>query len=318
VFILCAIAGCGGNSTTTTPQKTASLKIAATIFPLADWLKEIGGEHVEVYCLVSGAANPHHFEPTLRDTARISKMTALFSIGLELDPWAEKLVRSAGDSIELLETGTWITPRKFGSKLTIGTEAECHECKDHEPKHEHAHTHESGGVDPHYWHDPVRVKTVVARLALELARLDPAHASDYQTRATAYQLRLEGLNQTVADAAKSIPKNSRLVVFHDAYGYLFERLNIALAAVIQTTPGIEPSLKNISEAVRVLKDIKQTVVFKEPQDNALAVERVAQEVGARVDILDPMDSVVGVQNADKNGYIERFNENLLRLKKALP
>jgi len=84
--------------------------------------------------------------------------------------------------------------------------------------------------------------------------------------------------------------------------------------VIQVTPGIEPSLRDLTEAIRLMKEIGQKTVFKEPLESATAADRVAQELGAKVDLLDPMDSESG---AELGGYIERFRGNLKRLAIAL-
>src|SRR5437879_1235066 len=68
------------------------LTVVATLAPLADWLREIGGPDVAVHCLVSGAADPHHFEPSISDAMQISNARAVFAVGLEMDPWAQRLV----------------------------------------------------------------------------------------------------------------------------------------------------------------------------------------------------------------------------------
>jgi len=307
---------CGGNPSGGAPSSNASqkLNVAATIFVLADWLKNVGGDHVDVYCLVSGANNPHHFDPTTQDAVQLSRSRAVFAIGLELDSWAAKLARSAGSQVELIEAGRWITPRTFTFGACCAAGDHDGHGHDHEHAHSHDHKHEPGGADPHFWHDPQRVITIVEKLAVELSRLDPAHAADYKTNADKYITRLKELDAEVVKAATLIPKNTRLVTFHDAYSYLFERLNITLAGVFQMTPGIEPSLRDVTEAVRMMKEVGQKTVFKEPLESATAADRVAQEVGARVELLDPMDSEAG---AEFGGYIERFRGNLKRLTQAL-
>ncbi|HYF52162.1 MAG TPA: metal ABC transporter substrate-binding protein [Planctomycetota bacterium] len=304
VLSLLSAASCGSRNSpqATTPETPKKLKVSATLFVLADWLRNIGGEHLDVVCLVAGSATPHHFEPGTHEAVAVSTSRALFAIGLEIDPWAAKLAKSAGN-VGYIETGAWITPRKF----TFGSCcAEAHQAG-------HTHEHTEGGPDPHFWHDPSRVITVVEKLAAELARLDPDHASDYRKNGEHYVAKLGELNVEVARLATKVPADAKLVTFHDAYSYLFERVKITLAGVIQLTPGIEPSLRDMAASIRMMKEIKQKVVFKEPLQSDTAADRIAQEIGARVELLDPMDSEAG---ADLGGYIERFRGNLKRLEGA--
>jgi ABC-type Zn uptake system ZnuABC Zn-binding protein ZnuA len=313
--LLSVMAGCGGGGSA--PARPAKLQVTATIFPLADWMKEVGGDDAEVHCLVSGSSNPHHYEPSTRDALTISESRALFAVGLGLDPWASKLAKNAGKSdVEYIETGAWIMPRKFGATTKIGEE---HDEDEHEQGKEHAeeehgHSHEAGAADPHFWHDPQRAITVVKKLAAELGRMDPAHKDAYIKRAEEYAKKLTALDEEMQKTATQIPAGSSIVTFHDAYGYLFERLKIRLAAVVQVSPGVEPSLKDVAEAVKTMKEIGQTVVFREPQESGAAAQRVADELKATVEVLDPMDSETSP--AGKT-YIERFRGNLQRLQAAL-
>ena len=288
------------------------VQLCATISPLADWVREVAGDDADVHCLVDGSKDPHHFEPSPQDAVRVSASRAIFSIGLDLDEWADKLVENAGrgDKLVLFETGTWITPRKL----------EIHEIAIHgtanpdAKKAEEHHHHEHGG-DPHYWHDPKLAMTVVSRIAGELSKIDSAHKAGYEKRRDACLAKLKTLDDRIEAAAKKMPAGKQIVTFHDAYGYIFERLHIHVAAVVQVSPGVEVSLKDCTEAIAAMRAIKQNVVFKEPAGSDRAIEIIGKELGiARVEILDPLDnedSPVG-----KN-YFERMQHNIEILEKTL-
>jgi len=220
-LILLMGAGCGsrssgGGAPAEGTNAARKLSVAATVFPIADWLSHIGGEHVDVYCLVSGANNPHHFDPTTQDAVRVSTSRAVFAVGLELDPWAAKLVKSAGSSVELIETGKWITPRTFSFESCCAAAGHA----GHSDAEGHAHSHEAG-ADPHFWHDPRRVIIVVEKLSAELSRLDPPHAADYKANSEKYIARLKELDAEVASAATRVPKNTRLRTATSSSGSAF-------------------------------------------------------------------------------------------------
>lgn len=302
------------------PQSTAppKLQVAATIFPLADWLREVGGPDVEVHCLVSGGGNPHHFEPTIKDAVAVSRARVLFAAGLGLDEWAGKLAANSGrgSDLALHETGAWIKALPFSGVPAPTGEAPAkatpHRTQGVEVELVRAHEH--GLHDPHYWLDPARAVTVVTRMAQELGALDPQHREAYRQRGAAYVEKLKALDSEVAAQARTIPPGSQIVTFHDAYGYLLERLGIRLAAVVQASPGVEPSARDVSEALRILRAIGQRTVFHEPPGSGAAAEAIARELGAGLEALDPLDSEA---SSVGRTYLERMRHNLRVLVKAV-
>ncbi|MEI6234640.1 MAG: metal ABC transporter substrate-binding protein [Planctomycetota bacterium] len=313
VVVLLGVAIAFSTKSTTTVS-SGRMQLCATISPLADWVRDIAGEDADVHCLVDGSKDPHHFEPSPQDAVRVTSSRALFSIGLDLDEWADKIVKNAGNkSLQLFETGEWIKPRKleFHAIEIHGTKPDAKNEKEEEAHH---HSHDHGG-DPHYWHDPKRAMVVVQHIADELSKLDPAHKAGYDARLKTCLAKLTALDERIDAIAKKIPAGKQIVTFHDAYGYIFERLHVNVAAVVQVSPGVEPTLKDCTEAIQAMRTIKQNVIFIEPSGSDLAIEKIAKELNiTSKEILDPLDnesSPVG-----KN-YFERMTHNLNVLEKTL-
>ena len=313
------------------PQR---LQICATISPLADWAREVGGADARVYLLVDGYKDPHHFEPTVSDAVRVSASRALLASGLGLDPWAEQLVEHAGKgaALEYIDASQWIQPLKLSAReieINPGSAANQNggaesfantpdaqtvprAVRDAADALRHAHGHNHGGdVDPHFWHDPRRAMQVVAHLVQEFGRFDPAHKDAYVARGEICLGKLKALDARVEAAAKKIPAGTRVVTFHDAYGYLFERLHVKVAAVVQTSPGVEPSLKDCAEALRVMREIKQPAIFKEPASSERAIDMIAHEMKIEhIALLDPLDNGDSPVGRD---YFERMEHNIATL-----
>ena len=194
------------------PPGPRKLMVVATIFPLADWLREIGGPDVEVHCLVSGGSNPHHFEPKIGDAVVVARARALFAVGLGLDEWSRRLAANSGRGSELayFETSSWIRPLAFlAAHVRVpGSETVEHKAAGVEVEIEHGHEH--GQFDPHYWLDPLRACDVATRMAGELGKLDPLHGDGYKRRAAAYVEKLEALNGELA-ARVGRPPGARAV-----------------------------------------------------------------------------------------------------------
>ena len=283
------------------PDASPPLTIAATVFPLADWLREVGGEDVRVHLLVSAQSDPHHFEPTIQDALALAQGRAVFAVGLELDPWAQRLAQNAGkgDNLKFFTTGEWITPRRFSAAEKSADE----------------HAHEAHGAeDPHFWLDPGRAKIVVRRMAEELGTLDPAHRDAYARRAETYAGRLDTLEQQIATMTAAMPPGKQIVTFHDAYGYLLARLGVTVAAVVQVSPGLEPGPRDVAEAVRVMRAIGQRTVYEEPASSLRAANLVAEELGGTVTLLDPLDTEISPAGRT---YLERMRYNIVTLAKML-
>jgi zinc transport system substrate-binding protein len=150
---------------------------------------------------------------------------------------------------------------------------------------EHAgHVHGACGEDPHIWLDPLRAAEIVARLGEEFARLDPAHAPAYRSRARAYAEELRELAEEIASTGAPV-RGKQVVVFHDAYGYLFDRLGLKVAGVIQLSPGVTPSPRDVAQAVRKMRQIGQRHVFVEAEYQG-AARPVAEALGGKVVLLD--------------------------------
>ena len=157
--------------------------------------------------------------------------------------------------------------------------------------------------------------TVAKHIADELSKLDPTHKEGYEKRLKECLERLTSLDERIEAVAKKIPAGTQIVTFHDAYGYLFERLHVNVAAVVQVSPGVEPSLKDCTEAIEAMRAIKQKVIFTEPAGSDRAIETIAKELKiTRKEILDPLDNEFSPVGKD---YFERMTHNISVLEKTL-
>ena len=57
------------------------LKVATTIFPLADATERIAGDDFEVVQLLPAGQSPHSFDPSPGTIAELSDATTIFSVG---------------------------------------------------------------------------------------------------------------------------------------------------------------------------------------------------------------------------------------------
>ncbi|MCB2816624.1 zinc ABC transporter substrate-binding protein, partial [Listeria monocytogenes] len=66
--------------------------------------------------------------------------------------------------------------------------------EEHAGHDEHDHDHRPGLLDAHLWLLPAHARTIAARMAEDLAQVDPANAGRYRANLKAFEERLGGLD----------------------------------------------------------------------------------------------------------------------------
>ncbi len=87
--------------------KDTRLKVIATIFPLYDFARHVGGDKVTVTMLLPPASDAHHYELKPDDIVRVSKTDIFLFTSFEMEQWAYKIINAAAEKTNMLavETG---------------------------------------------------------------------------------------------------------------------------------------------------------------------------------------------------------------------
>src|SRR5512140_192915 len=80
----------------------AVVRVVATIFPIADLVRQIGGDAVEVLTLLPPGASPHTFEPTPAQMREVAQARVFVRVGAGLDAWTEKLLAARNPTLTIL------------------------------------------------------------------------------------------------------------------------------------------------------------------------------------------------------------------------
>ena len=91
------------------------LQVVATSNIVADWVRNIGGDRVEVISLLPIGGDPHTYQPGARDVAQIVDADLVLTVGLELEGgWLEELIHNASaDESRIVALGELIDPIPF-------------------------------------------------------------------------------------------------------------------------------------------------------------------------------------------------------------
>lgn len=265
------------------------LKVIASIMPVADFARQVGGDRVDVVQLLPPGASPHTFEPSPRIMQQISDAAIFIKIGAGLEFWADKLIAAANRTIVVVDCSQGIDLIRDAG-------------------HKHG---EHRGVDPHYWLDPVICLKVVTRIENALISADPGNAAFYRKNASAYRDRIASLDREISGRIAAF-RQKEYVTFHSAWNYFSRRYGLKVAGVIEESPGKEPSPKHIGRILAAVRKMKTRVIFAEPQFSARAAEAIAREAGGKVLFLDPEGGQKG-----RETYMDLMQYNVSVMEQAL-
>jgi len=160
-------------------------RVVATLFPLQEFARAVGGENVQVDLLLPPGAEAHTWEPKPSDVTKIAQTDIFIYIGPSMEPWADKILQAVKkEKLKVLEASS-------GLQLLAAEHAEE---KARMPIRPHEGT-EPGALDPHVWLDFMMDCKIVDSLMAALGERDPARASSYRANAEAYKAQLNALDQ---------------------------------------------------------------------------------------------------------------------------
>lgn len=280
------------------------IRVVATIFPLYDFTRQVGGERVEVFRLLPAGAEPHTWEPSPRDLAGIFDARVLVYNGAGTEPWVEKLKN------ELINKGVVVVEAAAGLATLMGEEGESGK------ETAFPAGYRPAGVDPHVWLDPVLAEEMVKRIAGALAEADPRGREGYLARAEEYCRRLKELDEEYRRALGGL-SGRKIVVTHEAFGYLARRYGLVQIGITSLAPDREPEPRQMKKVAEICRQDNIRYIFFEPQVSPRLAEAVARETGARTLVLHPLASLTPEQESAGLDYIALMRENLANLKTAL-
>ena len=295
--------------------KGGKFRVVATIFPLADAARQVGGRHAEVVTLLRPGVSAHDYTATPADAQALAQADLLLMVGLGLDDWAEQAGRStAGKKLRVYRMSdsdsgvAGVSPASGPATTATAAAAPVKHDADEQDEHD-AHAHAG---DPHLWLDPLRMRQYVLCLAGVLGELDPAHAADYHANATVYAAQIEQLDAEYRQRLAPC-KGRAFASFHPAFTYLADRYGLEQIGLQRTgEAGLTPAqLEKVAQFIRQ-KNVK--VIFTEPQFPSERLARLAELTGTRIGTLDPLGNP-GQSGYDN--YLAMMRSNLAQLEQGL-
>ena len=246
-------------------------QVVATTTIVGDVVAQVGGEYIDLTVLLPAGADPHSFDPTPKDIAKVVDAQIVFANGAGLEEFLVSLLEGAGATDKQVSVSD-------GIDLLAGLQYH-----DGEAAGVAAHTDDE--VDPHVWLDPNNVLVWIAHIESKLIELDPDNANVYRSNAAAYREQVVALDEWIRQQVGQIPETQRKIVtdhtlftyFNAAYGFT------QVGAVI---PGYstlaEPSAQEIAALEDAIQKLGVQAVFVGRNVNPALAERVVEDTGTKL------------------------------------
>lgn len=305
-FIL-LLAGCGKQVDKEQSGSTKT-KVIATIYPVYEFAKQVAGDKAEVTMLVPPGAEPHDWEPSPKDLARIKSAKLFLYHGAGMEPVEKLLTKEVLGEAKAVEVSR-------GIELLQASEKE-EEHGHQEEKEPESHEHEHGHVDSHVWLDPVYARQEVENIALALMEADPVNKEYYRQRADTYKQQLADLDQAYQAAFANTARRD-IVTSHAAFGYLSKRYHLQQIPIMGLSPDSEPTPDKMAQVVEFCREHQVKFIFFETLVSPKLAQTIAKETGAGLLVLNPVESLGEQEMQDGKNYLTIMRENLDNLEKAL-
>ena len=232
--------------------------VAVTTNVLGDVVTEVVGDTADVMVLMPAGADPHSFEVSAKEAARLRTADLVVENGLGLEEGvARHVAAAASDGVPVFTAGDHVDALEWT-------------------------TEDDSGPDPHLWTDPQRMVGVVEALddGLRDAGIDPTGTDGYLDE-------LASLDDEMTRAFAGIPEDRRaLVTNHHVFGYLADRYDFrVVGAVIPSgTTLASPSAADLRDLASAIDEAGVPTIFADLSQPARLAEVLADEVDVHVEI----------------------------------
>jgi zinc transport system substrate-binding protein len=248
----------------TRPGDSRSHTVLVSIAPYRWLVKQIAQDHVKVSVLVPSAASMHTYEPTPKQMIGASKADIWFQVGENFENKALSALQSYNNNLKVVDL------RDSVDLICTQPNQGCAHC--------------SGGCDLHFWVDPQIMKQQAELIAMQLSRLYPEYAESFRVSLKEVQAELDNLNSETETILKNL-KNRTFFVSHPAYAYYARQYNLSQFSI--EFEGRDPTPKQLEKILNTAKELNVKTIFIQRQYNNKGARLVADQLGAKLVMLDP-------------------------------
>ena len=282
--------------------ENSKLQIITSATFLNEFSQNVGKEMIDVTLLVPMGADPHNWEPTIRDRERLQKADVIIVNGIGYEHWLGSFDSNDNQGI-IVDTSNGISTLDF-EKHDDHAKEDDHDGHEEEDKHNHEN------LDPHIWLNPVYAQLQVKNIANALSNSDPTNKNYYQSNAAIYNKELDLLDSKIRTELSGCKTD--FITFHNAFSYFSEEYGLTQHTIISSNDSHgEVTPQTLENIISLARELNIKVIFAEESTSTKTSQVIADEIGGKVLVLSPLEIV-----SDET-YVEKMTQNLNNLKDAL-
>ena len=291
LFRLLSVATIGAAALIASLAQAAKIRVVTTLTDLADFSREVGGDHVEVFSLATGVEDTHGvpMKPSFVPVMNRADLMVSVGFGCEHAFLPALLEASKNPRIQYGKPG-YVDCSPGIAPLAVPKSTD----------HSEGDVHPYG--NPHYMLDPVLAKTAIQHIYEALVAIAPQYQADFTRNRDAYLAKLDAKIAQWQAEAKGL-KGVKFISYHEEWEYFAERFGMKVFDTIELKPGIDPTPRHIEQLITGMKAEHVPIVVREPQFPEKVPALIARQTGATLLKLPIMPG--GVPHTDT--YIEMMD-----------
>jgi ABC-type Zn uptake system ZnuABC Zn-binding protein ZnuA len=251
------LAACGASAPAAAPA-AHTIRAATTMSVLADMIRRVGGERVQVTNIIPVGAGPEDYQPSPDDARALAEADIVFYNGHGLEEWLADLLHNAARPGQPQVAVSEGLP-------ALGANDEFRE------------------GNPHFWMSAALGARYLEKIRDGLIGIDPDGRATYTANAAAYSKELLALNEELKQQAAALPPESRKIVTnHDALPYFAQEYGFTIVGNLLGSAESEPSAGDLVALVQQIKAQNVKAVFSESQFSPQLTATIAREAGVKV------------------------------------
>jgi zinc transport system substrate-binding protein len=284
------------------------IKVVATIFPDYDFVRQIGGDKVEVKLLLNSGVESHTYEPSPKDMIQIENSDMFVYTGNEFEPWAENILSSVNSNLEIVDTSKNI-------ELIDKEEFEKYYANSEILNEEHEEHHENeSSYDSHIWLNPQNAISMIDDILASLCKIDPENEDYYISNAENYKNQIQELDMKFENLIQNSVRKEVAFAGEFSYSYFIKRYDLKFATVYNNCgEGEDPSIAKVKSVIDYINKHNLPVVFYEE----LSEGTVAKIIGEETETSSMVFYTIHNADIENDSYVKLMNKNYENLKVAL-
>lgn len=274
IMLPIALIGCGSASKQT--DNNGKLKVSVSISPLKEFAQAIGGDRVEVECLVPDNVEPHDFELKSRDIENVINDKIFIYNGLGMETWIDDVKNQIGDSkVKFIDSSTNVN--------TINTD---------------------GKEDPHSWLSLKEALVQAENIKAALISEDPEGKDYYEENYNKFKTDADNLYNEYKPKFEKL-EHKNFITSHAAFGYLCRDFGLKQQYLNDIFGEGEPTAKTYETLAKYCTENGVKTIFSEEGSSSKEAQTLANEIKGDVKPIYTLETKV-----EGLSYLEAMKANL--------